>query len=166
MIRSLVGVTLAVLFATPALADDLKVGYVDMQKVYDTSNEFQRAKKRVEAKRDEIQKKIDESEKRLQAFMEDTQKQLSLMSEAARLQKKDEYVKIMSEYRDQAMKSQKDIMDFSNKVLGPIQGKIQDVINQIGLSEGFTLILLKDATLYAMPHLDITAKVVKRLNGQ
>jgi len=75
--------TLLLPFATVSFADSLKVGFVDAQKVFETSAEGRQAQQKVEEYVNSRQKIIDIEEKELRQLEEDMRRQASLLSPEA-----------------------------------------------------------------------------------
>ena len=145
----------------------IKIGYVDLQKAVIATKEGKKAKQKMEKI---VKKKEEEMKKKLENFKKmeaDLQKQMNLMTDQMKKQKLQEYQEKGMKLQQEYMNHQKEIAQLQQKLFAPILEKMNKIINDIGMSEGYTIILEKtaDNILYAMPQLDLTAEVVKRYNS-
>jgi outer membrane protein len=102
--------------------------------------------------------------KKFQEMEEALSKQVQLMSEDMKRQKLQEYQQKGMELQQKYQEHQKSLLEEQEKAFAPILEKLREAIQEIGLQEGYTIILEKrqDGVLYAMPQLDLTAKVVAK----
>jgi outer membrane protein len=95
---------------------------------------------------------------------EQLSKQVQLMSDEMKRQKLQEYQQKGLELQQGYQQEQQKLMQEQETAFEPIIKKLRTAIQGLGLSEGYTIILEKrgDGVLYAMPQLDLTAKVVSK----
>jgi len=164
--RRVIGFACLALFllaAAPARAE-LKIGYVDVQAAVLATKDGKAAKDKLEKMASSKQVELEKKLKDFKAMEEQLGKQIALMSDDQKKQKLQEYQQKGMELQQQYMEQQKAMGEEQEKSLAPIIQKLRAIITEIGLSEGYTIILEKsaDSVLYAMPQLDLTAAVVKK----
>lgn len=157
-------IALTMTVASAPLGAEVKIGYVDVEKAVMATQDGKDAKSRLE----NIVKKSEEEFKtklgEFKAMEEQLAKQVQLMSDDMKRQKLQEYQQRGLELQQRYQQEQQKLMQEQETAFEPIISKLRAAIQGIGLSEGYTIILEKrgDGVLYAMPQLDLTAKVVAK----
>ena len=155
------------LFSAPARAQDLKIGYVDMQRAINETSEGQGAKKKLKSMFDTKQKELDEQQTELKKLKEDLDKQRTLLKQDVVQQREkdlqEKFVKLQATY----VRLQKELSEREAAMMKDIIAKMQGVISQIAQQENFTLVLEKteSSILWAKPSLDLTNEVIRRYNS-
>ena len=94
-----------------SFAESMKVGFVDAQKAFETSDEGKRVQKNVEEYVGSRQKIVDLEEKELREMEEDFKMQASLLSPEAAKMKQDEMQRKFTEYQKKAREMNKEVQD-------------------------------------------------------
>lgn len=151
------------LLAAPALAQDVKVGFVDLQKALNLSQSGQAAKEQIKQKVESYDAQVKVKQEELQKLKESLEKQAMLLSEEARGNKEREYQQKVKDYQRYAKDIQEELQqadaDFTRKILE----QLFEVVQDIGKKEGYTMILEKteSAMLYGDSSIDLTDKVIQ-----
>ncbi len=151
------------LMAAPALAQEVKVGFVDLQKALNLSQSGQAAKEQIKQKVESYDAQVKAKQEELQKLKEDLEKQAMLLSEEARGNKEREYQQKVKDYQRYAKDIQEELQqadaDFTRKILE----QLFEVVQDIGKKEGYTMILEKteSAMLYGDSSIDLTDKVIQ-----
>lgn len=156
---------LLVLFAGSGRAADLaKVGYVDMDRVFDEYTETQKASQELNKEINARRKEITKLENEITTMREELNTQEALLS-------KEEREKRIKEFNQKILDLQKYVrdveMDLARKeetMTKKLITEILNVIKKVGEKEGYTLILRKDSILYGGDGMDLTDEVIKVLN--
>ncbi len=161
----LVGGALLFLLSFLGRAENLaKVGYVDMDRVFDEYTETQKASqelnKEISARRTEITK----LENEITTLKEKLDAQEALLSKEERSKR----AQVINQKILDLQKYVRDIeMDLARKeeaMTKKLITAIYNVVREIARKEGYTLILRKDSILYGEEGMDLTDKVIKVLN--
>lgn len=167
--KRFVGALLTVLLlATPALAADNKIGYVDLQKALNTSEAGKAAKERISKKVKEYEGTIDSRQKEIKKLKEELEKQAMLLSEEARGAKERDYQQKVKEFQRFTKDIQEELQqkdaDFTKQILE----ELFKVIKEVGEKEGYTLILeqSESSILYADEKVNLTDKVIKAFDAK
>lgn len=143
-----------------AYAKELKVAYVDIDRIFEeynkTKEEYKSLDDKLKAKEAERKKMVDEVRR-----MKD---ELELLSDKGKEEKQaaiDEKINALSEF-DRKAKN-----EFQKERMGAIKnisGEIETVIQEYGKSNGYDFLFSSRAMVYGKDEYDITAEVVKVLN--
>ncbi|MBI5189999.1 MAG: OmpH family outer membrane protein [Nitrospirae bacterium] len=142
-------------------AADIKIGYVDFQKVQGDSKAGKDIIKSMETMLKDKQAQLDKRQDEIEKMMQEIEKQSSVLSSDVRKQKEE---KLQKEYKDlQRFKSdsEEDLNKKKAELLKQMVEEIASVINKYGKEEGYTLILERSVVLYAPEAVDITDRIVK-----
>ena len=167
--KRMIGALLTVLLlATPALAAENKIGYVDLQKALNTSEAGKAAKERISKKVKEYEGTIDTRQKEIKKLKEELEKQAMLLSEEARGAKERDYQQKVKEFQRFTKDIQEELQqkdaDFTKQILE----ELFKVIKEVGEKEGYTLILeqSESSILYADEKVNLTDKVIKAFDAK
>ena len=151
------------LVATPVMAETQKIGYVDLQKALNLSSAGKEAKEKIKAKVQGYDAEVQQRQEELKKLKEDLEKQAMLLSEEARNAKERDYQQKVKDYqrftKDIQETLQQTDADLTRKILESLLKVVQDV----GKSAGYTLILEKteSSIVYADESIDISDEVIK-----
>ena len=151
------------LVATPALAVEQKIGYVDLQKALNLSAAGKEAKEKIKTKVQSYDADVKARQEELKKLKEDLEKQAMLLSEEARNAKERDYQQKVKDYqrftKDIQESLQQTDADLTRKILESLLKVVQDV----GKKQGYTLVLEKteSSIVYADESIDISDEVIK-----
>jgi len=155
-------------FLGSALAADLKVAYVDIQKAVNESNAGKDAKKAITKEVEKFQRLIGDKQKELQTMKESLEKQAPMLTPDARATREKDYQNKLREFQRWGEDTQNEINQTRMEIERNISMGLLKVIQKVGAEEGYTLILEKNETivLFASKTIDITDRVIKAYDGQ
>ncbi len=168
MKKTLVAVTVmfaAWILSTPAFAGNLKIGWVDVQTILNSTAEGKRLRKQLEEEFNKKKEKIEEQKKQLDKMEEELNRQRLVLSKEALQKKEMEFQMKRAELGKLIMKSQSDMQkrdkEFSERMLK----KITQVVTKIGVEKNYDLILEKNGSvLYSKKGMEITDSVISLYN--
>lgn len=149
-------------------APDLKVGYVDMQRALSESKAGAEAQKAYEGEVKKAQAKLDSKKEEYERLQGELEKQKDSLSEKARSEREEKLLVLEKELKRSFQDSQEQLRRENMKLVGGLVKKLRQVVDEVGKSEGFTIILEKggQSVLYADSDIDITAQVIKEFDAQ
>ena len=153
---------LSALLATNVEAAELKVGYVNTQRIFCDAPAAQKAAKKLEgefAKRDQ---ELQRMAKQLQGLQENLEKNSVTMSENERRSKEKEFGELSREFQRRQREFREDLNLRQNEENAAVIEKANKAIKQIAEAEKFDLIL--QDVVWVSPRLDITDRVIKALS--
>lgn len=144
-----------------------KIGYIDLQRVILESKAGKAAKSAFEREFNQKAALIEQKKKALDQEKESFMKQSSVMDEEARLRKADELQRkekdlnrTRDDYRDELQRRD---LDLSKQILS----QVVEIINKIGESEGYEIILEKsEGGVLCCRRADITERVIKAFDAK
>jgi outer membrane protein len=161
-VKSLVVASLmSALFFAGEAAAELKVGYVNTQRIFRDAPAAQKAGKKLEgefAKRDQDLQKM---AKQLQGLQENLEKNSVTMAETERRAKEKEFAELSREFQRRQREFREDLNLRQNEENAAVIEKANKAIKQIAEAEKFDLIL--QDVVWVSPKLDITERVIKAL---
>ncbi|MGD9983278.1 MAG: OmpH family outer membrane protein [Porticoccaceae bacterium] len=168
MRRIFVGSMLALaVFALPAAAVD-KIAVVDIQRVIFTSDVAKARQKQLQAESEfvSLQAKYDSIAADVKALQKKIEAERDTMSQeqATENQKKMEYLR--ADYDLVERKLRAEVQQLQGKIMEELQPKVQAALKELVEAEGITLLLQREAVIVADPALDVTGKLLERLNAK
>ena len=163
--NALLVVCFSALTAT-AFGEDIKFGYVDMQKAIQATEAGKKAKKELEEEFNAKKKDLETREKDLKKMSDDLNKKSMVLSDEVKQKKQMEFQEEMLKYREIVGKSQMAIQERERNLTAPILEKLKAIIDDIGQKEGYTAILEKteNSVWWMKKSSDLTDRLVTEFN--
>ena len=162
-LKSLLAATLLA-SAVAASAQELKIGYVNSDRVLRDAVPAKAAQTKLEAEFSKREKDLGDLANRLKAASEKLDKDSPTLAESERTRRQRELVDQDRELQRRRREFQEDLSQRKNEELATVVERTNRVIKQIFESEKYDLIL-QEAVFWS-PKVDITDKVIKALNAQ
>ena len=160
-----VALAASMVVATSAVqAQELKIGYVNSERVLREANLAKVAQSKLEAEFGKREKELRDQETKLRGAAEKLEKDAPTLSEAERNRRQRDVVEQDRDLQRKKREWQEDLTQRKNEELSSVVEKANKVIKQIFDAEKYDLIL-QDAIHYS-PRIDITKKVIDTLNAQ
>jgi outer membrane protein len=166
--RILVGAVLVLAFVgLPAVAAE-KIAVVDVQRVIFASEvakaRQQQARTRpelveLEARHDSIAADVKALQQKIEAGRDTMSRE-----QAVEHQKRMEYLR--ADYELVARKLQTEVQQLQGEIMEELQPQVQAALKELVEAEGVTLLLQREAVIFATPTLDLTGKLLERLNAK
>ncbi len=157
---------LILLTGTHVYAENVKIGSVDLVKALNNSDAGKKAKTDLEFLIKSKQASLDEKGKNIEKVKNEIQKQASVLSADARKTKEEELERMIRDYQRQVSDSQNEVKKKEGELTGDILKELRDIIQKIGVAEGYTIILEggEGQIPYAKKDIDLTETVIKKHN--
>ena len=147
-------------------ADVAKIGVVEFQRLFDNSEagkeikaEITRRGKKMEAELKEKGAEIEELKKRLE-------REALVMSKEMREEKEREFRIQVNDIKSLQKKYEVELQGIQKQLMGELQKETLDIIDEIGKSGGYLLIMDKRGVLYSPDTVDITDEVTKQYDAR
>ena len=124
------------LATTSAFAADVKLGYLDMQRVLQASVASTEAKEQLASLHTKYQKEIDTKQEDLQKLKEELEKQGMLLSESTRSAKEKDYQQRLKEFQRFTKDAQDDMQAKDNEFSNIIIEKTVKMVQNFGYKNG------------------------------
>ena len=152
------------LSASAAFADDVKFGYVDMQRALNETEDGRKAKEKLKKDFDQKQKELDEQQAQLKKDIEDLDEKRTLLPADKVREKESELRARLEKVQQTYVRHQQDLQGKEQKETAKIFERMTKIISEIAAGENFSMIVDKAALVYAKPHLDLTNELIRRYN--
>ena len=153
------------LWGSSALAEDLKLGYVDMQRALNETEDGRKAKANLKKVFDQKQKELDEQQQQLKKDVEDLEKKRTLLPPDKLREKEAELQSRMQKVQQTYLRHQQDLSGKEQEATAKIFERMQKIIAKIAATENFSMIMDKAGLVFAKPHLDLTNELIRRYNA-
>ncbi len=157
---------LALIMAGPALAEDTKIGVVDIDQALNSTEEGKAAREELARKRREAEAKLEPMLERLKELQEEIKSKRFVLSEDALYQKQLDFVESKTELDNKSKELEDKLKVDQERLQAPLRKKLIEIVQEIGKQEGFSVILTRGGSgmLYSREALDITDLVIERFN--
>ena len=152
---------LTFLLVSGVQANDLKVGYVNTQRIFRDAPAAQRAAKKLESEFSARDQELQRTAKKLQSLQENLEKNSVTMAESERRAKEKEFGELSRDFQRKQREFREDLNLRQNEENAAVIEKANKAIKQIADSEKYDLIL--QDVVWVSPRLDITDRVIKAL---
>jgi outer membrane protein len=153
----------ATLVHAQAQAQELKIGYVNSERVMREANPAKAAQAKLEAEFGKREKDLTELGAKLKAAADKLEKDAPTLSETERMRRQRDLVEQDREFQRKRREFQEDLNQRKNEELAAVLERANKVIKQIFDQEKYDLIV-QDAVHWS-PRVDITKKVIDALNA-
>jgi outer membrane protein len=150
--------------APVAMGQELKIGYVNSDRVLRDAAPAKAAQAKLEAEFGKREKDLNDTAAKLKTAADKLDKDAPTLSEAQRTQRQRELVEQDRDIQRKRREFQEDLTQRKNEELSAVVERANKVIKQIYEAEKYDLVL-QDA-VFASSRIDITDKVIKALNAQ
>lgn len=152
---------MSALFVTGVGATELKVGYVNTQRIFRDAPAAQKAAKKLEGEFSRRDQDLQKMAKQLQGLQENLEKNSVTMAESDRRAKEKEFGELSREFQRKQREFREDLNLRQNEENAAVIEKANKAIKQIAESEKYDLVL--QDVVWVSPRLDMTDRVIKAL---
>lgn len=161
--RALATGVLCLSLLCPALADaQMRIGFVNAERVTRESAPAVRALKRLEKEFEKRQVELKKLDALIQSLQSSLEKSAATLPDGERRSKEREFSELSRDFQRKERALREDYAQRQNEELAGIQDLANRAIQQIAEREKFDLILQE--AVYFSPNIDITEKVLKALS--
>ncbi len=150
------------LIAAPAAAQEIKVGYVNSERILRDSAPARAAAQKLENEFSKRDRELQELAARLKAQVDRFEKDAPVLSEADRTRRQRELAELDRDLQRRQREFREDLNQRRNEELQALLERTQRLVRQIAEQEKYDLIV-QDAVFFS-PRVDITDKVLRGLN--
>lgn len=154
---------LGIAVSAPAWAQELKIGYVNSERVLRESAPARAAQTKLEAEFGRRERELTDQTNRLRTAADRLERDAPTLSEAERTRRQRELVEQDRDLQRKRREFQEDLNQRRNEELSAVVERANRVIKQIFDSERYDVILQE--VVFASPRVDITDKVIRALDA-
>lgn len=146
--------------------DRVKIGFIDIQRAISDSNAGKRAKERFQAQVKKAEAELLKEKTELERLKADLDKKGPLMKEEERRNLEADLQRRYVNYQRTMTDQQQELRQKEGALTGDILKELEKIVNEIGKSDKFTLILERNQILYSDQGIDVTNKVIEVFNSR
>ncbi|MBX3602210.1 MAG: OmpH family outer membrane protein [Rubrivivax sp.] len=161
--RALLVASLGLVATLPAAAQELKIGYVNSERVLREAAPARAAQAKLEAEFGRRERELNDQATRLKAAADRLEKDLPTLSPTDQQRRQRELVDQDRDLQRKRREFQEDLNQRRNEELASVVERANRAIKQIFDAEKYDLILQE--VVFAGARVDITDKVIRALNG-
>ena len=152
------------LLTAPAWGQELKVGFVSLQKAISESKSGQSARESFQTAIKEKQDALLKEKQAIESRRKELEKQAVLMKESERAKAQREFQLRVRDYERKTRDMREELALREQEVTNAILKDLQKVIAEVGKTGRFTIILEQGQLLYTDKGIDITDEVIRLYN--
>ena len=159
----LAAAALSLALAAPAMAQELKIGYVNSERVLREATPAKAAQTKLEAEFGKREKELNDAALRLKGAGDKLEKDSPTLADSERSRRQRDLVEQDRDLQRKRREFQEDLNQRRNEELAAVVERANRAIKQIFDSEKYDVILQE--VIFASGRVDITDKVIKILNA-
>lgn len=163
MITKALAATCLVVGSIGAQAQELKIGYVNLDKVLRDASPAKAAQAKLEAEFSRREKDLSDLEQKLKGASDKFEKDALTLGESERNRRQRDLIEQDRELQRKRREFQEDLNQRKNEELSTVLDRANRVVKQIFDQDKFDLIVQE--AVFAGPRVDITDKVIKSMNA-
>ena len=155
----------AVLLSAAAGGVDLKIGYVDVQRILDTAPQAVEGRERIEKEFVQRDRELDAAESDMRKRTQELIDQVNEISLTERRSRESELRTLSREIRRKRDYLREDLAQRRAVESGKFQSRVTDLIREVAKAEKYDMVLMY-GILHASEVVDITDKILRRLEKE
>ena len=161
--RFAIGVMLLAQLLRESLTLTLKLAFVDIQRALNECRNGKAAKAQFRGRVERFEGQLQGEQGQVQSLKDELEKKGPLMQPDQRQNLEDDYSRKLRHFQDDYKNSRDELQQRDNEMTGEIVRDIATVVRQIGIKNGYTMVLEKGSLLWATANIDITDRSDSRL---
>ena len=158
--------TLVALPLWGASAEDpaIKIAVVDVDQALNSTEEGKAAREELSRKQREADAEVQPLAERFRELQEELKGKKYVLSDEALFQKQVELAELQNRIDNKIKELQGQLKIDQGRLEAPLRAKLLEIVEEIGKSQGFTVILARGTALYTREAIDMTDEVVARFD--
>jgi outer membrane protein len=145
-------------------ADVAKIGIVNLQRIFETSNPGKSAQMEIKKQKDAMEQELKEKGAEIEQLKNQYERESMVMSKEKREEKEREARIKLNDFQSLQKRYRSELQDLEQKLGGNLRNEINEIVEEIGKKEGYLLIIRNETVMYAPGSIDITDQLIKQLN--
>lgn len=158
---------MAAVAAAPAQSQQLKIGYVNSQRILAQTPAFADVRATLEREFTPLRAEIDSLEARLGRADEEFRAQAGTLTETARTQRQQALQQQLAQYQQRGQAIQAQLQQREQQLVAPVMERIRGIMEEVRRAGNYSFIMDPPEGLVVAvdPALDVTNDVIRRLGG-
>lgn len=163
--KAVIALSLVLALAGTASAQELKIGYVDLQRALNESDAGKRAKEDFRGQLEKLQGDLKRKKDELDRMKEQIEKKAAVLKDEERRNMEKDFQRKVRDFERSYKDSQAELQGKDGEMTARILSELQEIIQDFGREEDFTLILeASNNVLYGATSADLTDRVISAYN--
>jgi outer membrane protein len=164
----LLGLASVLLWGTAAQDEPIKIGVVDIDQAISSTEEGKAAREEFARKQREAEAELQPMYERYKELEDEIKAKKFVLSDEALFQKQLDLAEMRNQIENKMKELEGQLKVDQKRLEGPLTAKLINIIEDIGKSRGFTMILRRGTpgVLYTREALDITDLVIEKYNAK
>lgn len=147
-------------------ADVAKIGIVNLQRILEASNPGKDAQAQLKKQKDTMEADLKKKGAEIEEIRKRLERESMVMSKETRDEKEREQRIKINDFKTVQQKYRVDLQTLERSLMDRLRDDTSAIVTDIGKKEGYLLIIGNNAVLYAPNSIDITDKLIKKLNAK
>ena len=153
--------------SNPALAADVaKIGVIDLQKILEVSEAGKSIQEELKKEKDKMESDLKEKGAEIETIRKRLERESMVMSKEMREEKEREQRIKINDFKSLQQKYRSELQKLEAELMNQLKADINEIVESIGKNEGYLLIVNKFGVLYSPSSIDITDKLIQKLNAK
>jgi len=149
-----------------AAADVAKIGIVDLQRIMETSEPGKFAQAEIKKQKDKMEHELKEKGAEIEELRKQFEREAMVMSKAKREEKEREGRIKLNDFKSLQKRYRSQLQNLEKRLVSDIRQDVFALVEDMGKKEGYLLIINNFSVMYSPGSIDITDKLIKRLNDK
>jgi len=164
-IACIVSFFIFIFFCNLALAADVaKIGVIDLQKVLETSSAGKLIQAELKKANEKMAADLQNKGNEIESIRKRLERESMVMSKEMRDEKEREQRIKVNDFKTLQKRYRSELQKLQGQLMQQLQSDVTDITQKIGKKEGYLLIMDKRGVIYTPSSVDITDKLIQRLN--
>ena len=147
-------------------ADVAKIGVIDLQKILETSNAGKAIQAELKSKNEKMAADLQKKGSEIEKISKRLERESMVMSKEMREEKEREQRIKVNDFKTLQKRYRAELQKLQVELMQQLQAKITANTEEVGKKEGYLLIMDKRGVIYAPTSVDLTDKIIQKLNTQ
>ena len=145
-------------------ADVAKIGVIDLQKILESSATGKSIQSELKKEKDKMEADLKKKGAEIENIRKRLERESMVMGKEKREEKERESRIKINDFKSLQKKYRMNLQKLEAKLMNQLKKDIDEIVNEMGKKEGYLLIINKLGVIYSPNSIDITDKVIGKLN--
>jgi len=146
-------------------ANVAKIGTIDLQRVFETSTAGKSVQAKLKKEKEQMEAELKSKGAEIEELGRRLERESMVMSKEMRDEKEREHRIKINDFKSLQQKFRGQLQSTERELMNQLKEDIEEIVNQIGKSEGYLLIINKIGVMYSPSSIDITDQLIQKLNA-
>lgn len=157
--------TLIAMAAATTVRADMKLAYVDIQRALNDCRNGKSAKAEFRGRLEHVEAQLQGEQSEVQRLKDELEKKGPLMQPDQRQTVEQQYSRKLRDFQDDYKTTRDSLQQKDSEITGAIVRDLATIVRQIGMKNGYTMVMEKGNLLWAIPSADITDDVIRNYDA-